>query len=139
MGIGRMLWRSTGIGRTIDTIKNIVDEGNLVGGVKRTIKEDFCEDNPLTSAIYKSGKYDGKVEGYEEASDEYERKLLAQADKFLKQTRIFENERDCYEQLLDEYEKEIDELSKKVNRTKVENEYLQQLLTRERKLRKMAY
>ncbi|MBL4932766.1 hypothetical protein [Clostridium paridis] len=138
MGIGRMLWRSTRIGRTIDTIKNIVDEGNLVEGVKRTVKEDYCEDNPLTSAIYKSGKYDGKIEGYEEASYEYEKKLLTQADEFLNQTRIFEIEKDAYEQLLDEYEKEIDELSEKVNRTEAENQYLHQLLLRDRKLRKMA-
>lgn len=27
MGLKRGLWRSTGIGRTIDTVKNIVDEG----------------------------------------------------------------------------------------------------------------
>lgn len=138
MGIGRMLWRGTGIGRTIDTIKNIAGEGSLVEGVKRTVKEDFCEDNPLTRVIYKSGKYDGKIEGYDEASDEYEKKLLALADDFLKQSRIFESEKDAYEQLLDEYEKEIDELSEKVNRTEAENEYLQKLLLRDRKLRKMA-
>lgn len=70
-----MLWRSTRIGRTIDTIKNIADEGSLVEGVKRTIKEDYCEDNPLINA--KSDKYDGKIEGDEETSCEYEKKLLA--------------------------------------------------------------
>lgn len=138
MGIGRMLWRSTGIGRIIDTTKNIVDERSLVEGVKRTVKEDYCEDNPLTSAIYKSGKYDGKIEGYEEASDEYEKKLLKQADEFLEQTHIFESESNAYEGLLDEYEKEICKLSEKINRTEAENEYLQQLLLRERKLRKMV-
>lgn len=41
MGFGRFLWRLTGVGRNIDTIKNIIDEGNVVKGVKRTIKEDF--------------------------------------------------------------------------------------------------
>ena len=35
MGLKRGLWRSTGIGRTIDTVKNIVDEGSISGGVKR--------------------------------------------------------------------------------------------------------
>ncbi len=107
MGLKRMLWRSTGIGRTIDTIKNIADEGSLIEGVKRTVKEDYCEDNPITSTIYKSGKYDGRKEGYAEASDEYE--------------------------------KEIAELSGKVNKTEAENEYLQQLLLKDRKLRKMAW
>ena len=89
MGILRGLWRSTGIGRTIDTVRNIVEEGDFVDGVKRTIKEDWTEDNPLSSAIYNSGKYDGKIEGYAEASDEYEAKLLDQADKFLQQQKIF--------------------------------------------------
>ena len=102
MGLKRGLWRSTGIGRTIDTVKNIVDEGSISGGVKRMIKEDLTEDNPLGKMIYDSGRYDGKKEGYEEASAEYEHKLIEQADLFLKQTRVFEEERDEYEKLLDE-------------------------------------
>ena len=138
MGLGRMLWRSTGIGRTIDTVKNMVEEGSVIEGVKKTAKEDWCEDNPITSRVYQAGKYDGKVEGYEEASDEYEEKLLKQADEFLKQKQIFESERDAYEALLDEYETEIDDLSEKLDKTEAENEYLQQLLLRDRKLRRMA-
>ena len=115
-----------------------MDTGSLVEGVKRTVKEDCCEDNPITSVIYKSGKYEGKIEGYEEAPDEYEKKLLNQADEFLKKSHIFEGEKNADEQLLDEYEKKICELSEKINRTEVENKYLQQLLLRERKLRKIA-
>lgn len=138
MGILRGIWRSTALGRTVDTVRNIVDEGGIVDGVKRTIKEDYTEDNPITSAIYKSGKYEGKKEGYAEASEEYEAKLLEQADKFLAQEKIFESERNEYEKLLDEYEAEIDALTEKVNRTEAENAYLQQLLLRDRKLRKMA-
>lgn len=38
MGLKRGLWRSTGIGRTIDTVKNIVDEGSISGGVKKDDK-----------------------------------------------------------------------------------------------------
>jgi vacuolar-type H+-ATPase subunit I/STV1 len=138
MGFGRMIWRSTSIGRAIDTVKNVVEEGSVIDGVKKTAKEDLCEDNPITSRIYQSGKYEGKKEGYAEASDEYEEKLLKQADEFLKQKYVYESERDEYEALLDEYEKEIDVLSEKVNRTQAENEYLQQLLLRDRKLRKMV-
>lgn len=52
MGLGRMLWRSTGIGRTIDTVKNMVEEGSVIEGVKKTAKEDWCEDNPITSRVY---------------------------------------------------------------------------------------
>lgn len=106
--------------------------------MKRTVKENYCEDNPMTSTIYQSGRHDGKKEGYADASYEYEKKLLAQADEFLHQTKIFEGEREVYEQLLDAYEIEIDTLSEKLNRTEAENEYLQQLLLRYRKLRKMA-
>ncbi len=138
MGLERMLWRSTGLGRTIDTVKNMVEEGSVIEGIKRTAKEDLCEDNPITSRVYQAGRYDGKVEGYEEASDEYEEKLLKQADEFLRQKKIYESERAAYEELLDEYEVEIDTLSEKVNRTEAENEYLQQLLLRDRKLRRMA-
>ena len=138
MGIVRMLWRTTSIGRTIDTVKNIVEEKSLVEGVKRTWKEDVYEDNPITSGIYKAGCREGKKEGYVEASYEYEKKLLEQADLFLKQKKIYEKERDAYEALLDEYEKEISNLMEKVNRTTAENEYLNALLMKERMLRKLA-
>ena len=94
MGFLRGIWRSSIAGRTIDTVTNCVMEGSVKDGIKRTIKEDFTEDNPIGKAIYQSGKYDGKVEGYEEASGEYEKKLLAQADEFLKQKKDFEKERD---------------------------------------------
>lgn len=136
MGIKRLLWRSTGIGRVIDTAKNIRDEYSVVDGIKRTIKEDYYEDNPITSAIYEAGKYDGKAQGYEKASDEYKEKLLKQGNEFLKQTNNFKNMKAEYEKLLDEYEKVIDELERKSNRTELENEYLRRLLSKERELRK---
>ena len=75
-----------------------------------------------------------KKEGYEEASAEYEHKLIEQADLFLKQTRVFEEERDEYEKLLDEYDKEIELLENKADKTDRENKYLQELLLKERKL-----
>lgn len=137
MGLGRFLWRTTGLGRTIDTIKNIVDQESIVDGVKKTIYEDICEDNPITSHIYNKGKYEGKKEGYVEASDEYEEKLLSQADRFLQQKQLFEFQQIEYEKLLDDFEKEIDFLQTKLNRTNEENQYLQQLLHKERKLRNL--
>lgn len=82
MGLKRLIWRSTSIGRTIDTLKNIVDEGSVIDGVKRTVKEDICEDNPIGKVIYEVGEYDGKTSGYVQASAEYEKKLLEQADFF---------------------------------------------------------
>ena len=139
MGLKRfvkhVIWPSTYIG---DTIKNIADEGALLDGIKKTVKETYSEDNPITSAVYKSGKYDGKKEGYSIASDEYEEKLLSLADEFIKQKNIFEKERNAYEALLDEYTVKIDILVENTNRTELENEYLQQLLLRERKLRLMV-
>ena len=56
MGLMRAIWRGTGIGRTVDTVRNIVDEGSFTDGVKRTIKEDWTEDNPIGKVIYDSGK-----------------------------------------------------------------------------------
>jgi len=67
----------------------MVDEGSVKEGIKRTIKEDYCEDNPLTSTIYKAGKYDGKVEGYNEASGVYEAKLVEQAANWVHKTTLF--------------------------------------------------
>lgn len=64
--------------------------------------------------------------------------MLEQADQFLAQTQLYEKERDAYETLLDEYEAEIQKLTDKVNRTEIENQYLQQLLLRERQLLKIS-
>ena len=130
MGLMRFVWRSTFLGRTIDTVKNVVDERSVIDGVKRTVKEDVCEDNPIGRAIYNTGSYDGKKVGYSQASSEYEKKLLEQADLFLKQQRDYQVERDAYEA-------EIELLEGKVNKSESENEYLQELLLRERKLRKL--
>lgn len=83
--------------------------------------------------------HEGEQAGYARASDVYEKKLLEQADQFLAQSQSFERERDAYEVLLDEYEAEIQKLTNKVNRTEAENEYLQNLLLRERQLLKIAH
>lgn len=138
MGLKRYFWRMFGPGMTIDMIKNSLEEGNPVEGIKRTVRETVCEDNPITSRIYKAGQYDGKIEGYIDASAEYENKLLEQADLFLQQKRVFESERDEYERLLDAYEAEIERLSKKLDRSEKENERLQQLLLKERELKSLS-
>lgn len=46
--------------------------------------------------------------------------------------------REQYEELLDEYESEIERLESKMSKTEVEKEYLQELLLRDRRLRKLA-
>lgn len=139
MGLNRWFLKSTVVGKTVNTAINMVEEHSIVKGVKKSVKEELCEDNPITSRVYKAGIYDGKVMGYVEASNEYEEKLLKQSDEFLKQKKVYESERDAYDKLLDEYEAEIESLSEKVNRTEIENNYLQQLILRDRKLRRLVY
>ena len=126
----------------VDTVKNIINEGGVVKGCKATIKREFTENNPLTSTLYKVGKQDGilegKVEGYVEASNEYEKKLLSQADEFIKQLKDAQKERDEYEELLDAYEAEIRALTEKTNLTEAENELLRELLLKERQLKQLS-
>lgn len=139
MGLARFIKHTLVPGTyTADMVKNMVDEGSIVEGYKKTVKQEIIEDNPITSPVYKAGKYDGKKEGYAEASDEYEKKLLDQAEEFLNQKKNFEKEREDYEKLLDEYEIEINMLTKKANKSEGEKGYLQELLLMERKLRRMA-
>ena len=35
----------------IDTVKNMIDEGSVIKGYKKTVKETCCEDMPITSHI----------------------------------------------------------------------------------------
>lgn len=137
MGLKRFVRRTVPTLNAIDTVKNMVDEGSPIKGLKKTIKENVCEDNPLTSLIYKAGKTDGKKEGYAEASDEYEKKLLEQADYFIQQQKVYAKEQEAYDQLMDEYEAAIEELNGKLERTEQENQLLQALLIRERQLHKI--
>ena len=88
--------------------------------------------------VYAKGKLAGKKEGHARASEEYEKKLLKQADEFLKQKQIFEQQRDEYEKLLTEYEAEIECLQQNQARTEAENQYLRELLSREKRLRKLV-
>lgn len=80
---------------------------------------------------------EGKKQGYAEASDEYERKLLNLADKFTKEKDAFQKERNEYEDLLDEFDKKIQELQEKNNKSQQEIELLNQLLLKERELKKL--
>ena len=119
------------------TLVNDIKEHGVVDGIKENIRRERQEDNPFTSRLYQEGKYDGKKDGYIEASMEYEAKLLSQADEFLKQKTIFEKQRDEYDNLLREYEEEIERLCQKQAKTEEENKYLQELLLRERELRNL--
>lgn len=135
MGFGRFLKKAIIPGyNAFDMAKKVKDNG-FTGGIKERIREDF-EDTPGVSQIYQAGKYEGKKEGYVEASYEYEKKLLNQAEAFLKQKNHFEFEKQEYENLIDDYEKYIDEMTNKENLTAEESNYLQQMMIMERKLKK---
>ena len=137
MGIKRLLKRCTTPGLIGDIISCSKEEGGFKKGIKRIYKETLTEDNPVTKGIYNMGKDDGMIEGYEMASNEYEKKLLEQADLFMQQQDKYEIERDEITNLLDEYEKEIERLSDKNEKTDKENAYLRELLIRERGLKKI--
>ena len=121
-----------------DIAKNIKEEKSAVKGIKKSIKQEIAEDNPITKAIYEIGSFDGKEMGYNDASKEYEEKLLKQAEAFLRQKELFENKREEYEALLNEYDKQIDILTEKNNRTESENKRLHKLIQNRDSLQKLA-
>ena len=135
MGIGEFLKESLIPGYSLT--KDIQKHG-VCGGIKENFRKNILEGTPVISTLYKAGKKRGKNEGYVEASEEYEKKLLSQADEFLKQKELFSQQREEYEQLLSEYEEEKERLEQKQARTEEENQLLQALLSRERQLKKLA-
>ena len=137
MGFMRFLFKTIVPGGRIGSaLYNMVDEGSVVDGIKRTVREEITEDNLITSTVYKYGKSDGKQDGYIQASHEYEQKLLEQADLFLSQKEKFEKERNAYEELLDAYEEKICELQKNNKRTEDENDLLRKLLSKYKMLKR---
>lgn len=117
-----------------DITKKILERG-FTGGIKEKLQEEM-EDIPVISHVYNAGKYQGKKDGYNEASHVYEDKLLKQAEVFLAQTKDFESQKQDFEQLIDDYEKYIDEMSARDDLSVVENEYLHRIMLMERKLKK---
>jgi hypothetical protein len=137
MGFKRFLMKSLIPGYTqFDMIRKIAENG-VVDGIKEELKESYLEDMPIISHIYNAGKYEGKKEGYAQASFEYEKKLLEQGEEFLKQKRSFENQKAEYEELINTYEKYIDEMIQKDNLSAQEKDYLSQIMVMERKLKKL--
>lgn len=120
----------------IDTMKKIAKHG-VVDGVKEKFREDYLEDMPITSHIYKEGKYDGKKEGYVEASDKYKDKFSKQTEKFLEQSQVFASQKEEYDKLLNDYEIYICELERKSDLSQQEKECLNKLVMMERKLVKL--
>lgn len=129
------------IGGLAVTVYNIVDEGSLVNGIKRTIKEELTEDNIITAPFYQLGKKEGYREGerdgYIRCSREYEEKLRRQAELFLHTSNKWKKEKAEYEALLDEYELTIAELEAQISRTN-SGEYKKRLSNVKNYQRKLA-
>ncbi|HHD2751338.1 TPA: hypothetical protein ACOTG0_000077 [Clostridium perfringens] len=137
MGFKRFLKKSLIPGYELKSIvENVVTFG-VVDGLKEEFKETYLEDMPGISHVYNVGKYDGKKDGYEKASNEYEKKLIKQADEFLKQEKAFEIDRARYEELIDDYEIYIEEMMKKSNMSNEEKDYMNQIMFIERKLKQL--
>lgn len=137
MGFKRFLKKSLIPGYRLKGIVENVATFGVVDGLKEEFKETYLEDMPGVSHIYNAGKYEGKKEGYIQASNEYEKKLLKQGEEFLKQTKIFESDKVRYEKLIDDYERYIDEMMQKNNMSNQEKDYMNQIMVMERKLKKL--
>lgn len=137
MGFGRFLKKTLIPGYyQIEIAKQISDNG-VKDGIKEIIKQDI-EDTPVVSQIYNAGKYEGKKEGYNKASYEYEEKLLKQAELFLKEKDKFSKERESYEKLIDDYESYIESMTYKEDLSEEEQKYLNKIIIMERKLTKVV-
>lgn len=110
-------------------------QGNYIN-ICGTGQEGLMLYEALTDRAFEKGKHMGKKEGYQQASYEYEKKLLKQAEEFLSQRKKFEEDKEGYEQLIDDYEKYIDEMMQKNNLSEQEKDYMNQIMIMERRLKK---
>lgn len=126
MGFGRFLKKALIPGYDMFKTMDKIAEHGVVDGIREKIKEDYLEDMPGVSHIYKMGKDsgvdEGKKIGYKKASFEYEKKLLKQAEEFLKQKEEMINSSIDKDKLLDEYEQYI--LKKEIEIEKLNQEQL---------------
>lgn len=115
MGFGRFLMRMVPGYEPVRLLGKVMEKG-IEEGVKENLQEYIYEDNPLTSAVYNSGKNKGHTEGmkdgYDRASKEYEKKLLAQADAFLKESGNIRVKCEEYKSMMIEYESYIADCEK---------------------------
>ena len=91
----------------------------------------------LTDKVFEKGRISGKKEGYEQCSFEYEKKLLKQAEEFLKQIKVLESDKVRREKLIDDYDRYIDEMMQKNNVSEQEKDYMNQIMIMERRLKKL--
>ena len=68
MGIFRFLKRSVIPGQiAVDIVESVIEEKNVVKGIKKIAKETFTEDTPGLAHLYQMGRYEGKKQGYVDA------------------------------------------------------------------------
>lgn len=138
-GFRRAMARWTMPGYTVGRVIKKIAKGDSLGdAIIHEGKEIICEDTPGLNLIYDAGKFDGKKEGYQEASGEYEKKICELTNMFLAQNKVHKQQEDEYNKLLDEYDILITQLTNKVEKTEAENKNLMSLLAAERKLRKLS-
>lgn len=137
MGISRFLKKAFIPGyNLLNTVEKIADYG-VVDGLKEKFKEDWLEDNPITGTLYQAGKNEGHKEGYIEASNEYEAKLLKQANYFLSQKKVYQSEKENFNKLLDEYECYIEELEERVKLFEINRGVLEDFISIKNNLKEL--
>lgn len=116
MGFGRFILRLVVPGYNAYRLAGKVMEKGVVDGVKEDVYERVCEDDPVGSYLYNSGKNkghtEGMKEGYNRASNKYEEKLLKQADTFSKVSLKVRLHCEEYMAMMAEYESYIAECEK---------------------------
>jgi hypothetical protein len=80
----------------------------VVEEIKDKVKEGVKK-APILKQVYKMGEYDGKKDGYTEASEKYEDKLIRQLQEFVKKENEHKATSKEKEDLLNEYEAYIEE------------------------------
>lgn len=108
----RMLVPGYGVARQINMMKK--------HGMKKGIEmeaNDLINDTPIVGHLLREGqrqgRYEGKKEGYIDASKVYEKKMKEQANRFLAEKNKFSETIDDYESLLDELQLYIQSLERK--------------------------
>lgn len=82
-------------------VRRLWDDGtNVAHAFKEMAEGDYSRTHFLGGFGYDNGHYDGKKEGYDIASKEYEEKLRRDAEYFLTQKNAYINQRDKYEDLI---------------------------------------
>lgn len=76
--------------------------------VKDKVKEGVKK-APILKQVYKMGECDGKKDGYTQASEKYEDKLIRQLQEFIKKENEYKVTSKEREDLLNEYEAYIEE------------------------------